>query len=334
MKSIWLWLAIIVVAIGGYMALLRTSKKADGIKVRIGVIAPLSGIAADYGAEMKEGVEASFGGTDAEFIYEDDKCDPKEAVTVYKKLVDFDKVNLIIGPACGSPQEAVAPLMKGAEILAVVPSAASQKLYAESGENMYDMQYALESEAAFLARQMHDTLKYEKVAVISYQNAFSKTLADSFKEAYGEDHIAKEVIFTGTEKDISSGLLKLKGAEYDAIFSTDISFFFAQGLKKLKDLGITQPVFSSYAVELPALRPLVEGVAYSFPGDMAKIGKGAIYELSKQSAELLIAKAGACKGDYACTKEGIDGSGMFDGNGTSVRDLVLKRIKNGVPEAY
>ncbi len=333
MKKLWVWIAIVLVAAGGWFAVSKAPETADADKIRIGVIAPLSGIAADYGAEMKAGIEAA-GGTGIEFVYEDDKCDPKDAVAAYRKLVDFDKLSLIIGPACGSPQEAIAPLVKEDDVVVIVPSAASRGLYAGSGGKMYDMQYALESEAEFLAKQMHDVLKYEKVAVISYQNAFSKTLADSFKKAYGEEHVVREAIFTGTETDISSGLLKLKSGEYDAIFSTDISFFFAQGLKKLKDLKIDTPVFSSYAVELPALRPLVEGVAYSFPGDMEENGRGAIYNIAKESVELLVEAARACEGENACIKKAIGDSGMFDENGANVRRLVLKRIKGGAPEAY
>ena len=182
MKNIWLWLVVVIVLVGGYFVFFSKPQDVAAEKIRIGVIAPLTGIAADYGAEMKAGIEAA-GGTNVEFVFEDDKCDPKEAVTAYKKLVDFDKVSLIIGPACGSPQEAIAPLLKGAEVIAVVPSAASGALYAISGENMYDMQYTLETEAAFLAGQLTE-LGYKKVALVTYQNAFSKVLADKFKAKY------------------------------------------------------------------------------------------------------------------------------------------------------
>ncbi len=330
MKNIWVWVVVIVVLVGGYFAFFNKLQQVNTEKIKIGVIAPLTGIAADYGAEMKAGIEAA-GGTNVEFVYEDDKCDPKEAVTAYKKLVDFDKVSLIIGPACGSPQEAIAPLLKNNKIIAVVPSAASGALYGESGGNIYNMQYTLERESVFLAKKMY-ALGYKKIALVTYQNAFSRVLADSFKKEY-TGQITKEIAFTGTETDISSGLLKLKGGDFDAIFSTDISFFFGQGLKKLKDLKINQPIFSSYAVELPAIRPLVEGVGYSFPSDMVE-GKSAIYELSRQSVELLVAQARACQGEYVCMRKGIMGSGTFEENGASIRNLVLKRIKGGVPQAY
>lgn len=332
MKNLWIGAIAALVIAGGYFAFRGDPVSETPDAIRIGVIAPLTGIAADYGAEMKAGIEAA-GGTNVTFIYEDDKCDPKEAVTAYKKLTEIDKVSLIIGPACGSPQEAIAPLMKGTDIVAVVPSAASETLYETSGGNMYNMQYALEREAEFLAGQLYDGLGYEKVALITYQNAFSKVLADSFKKAY-RGEVKKEISFAGMTPDISSELLKLKGGDYDAIFSTDISFFFAGGVKKLTELGIKQPVFSSYAVELPALRPLVEGVGYAYPADMEENGKGAIYNLSKQAVELLVAETRFCKGNVDCAKANIMDGTLFDENGGSIRKLVLRKITGGVPEEY
>ena len=332
MKNLWIGAIAVLVIAGGYFAFRGKSAPETPDTIRIGVIAPLTGIAADYGAEMKAGIEAA-GGTNITFIYEDDKCDPKEAVTAYKKLTEIDKVSLIVGPACGSPQEAIAPLLAGTDILVIVPSAASETLYETSGGNMYNMQYALEREAEFLAGQLYDGLGYEKIALVTYQNAFSKVLADSFKKAY-RGEVKKEISFAGMTPDISSELLKLKGEGYDAIFSTDISFFFAQGTKKLAELGIKQPVFSSYAVELPALRPLVEGVGYSYPADMEENGKGAIWNLAKQSVELIVAEMRFCKGSISCAKTSIADGSAFDESGASIRKLVLKRITKGVPEEY
>src|SRR3989344_8762822 len=104
--------------------------------IKIGVVAPLTGPVADYGEEIRKGIiSANIASSSIQFVFEDDKCDPKEAVSAFKKLTEFEKVQFIIGPACGSPQEAIVPLLKNKSILAVVPVAATTKLYAESGNN-------------------------------------------------------------------------------------------------------------------------------------------------------------------------------------------------------
>ena len=316
-----------VVVWGGYVIF---KKQTPGGPIKIGVIAPLTGIVADYGEEIKRGVEA---GKDegVEIVYEDDKCEPKDAVSAFQKLVEFEKVKFIIGPGCGSPQEAIVPLLKDKDVIVLVPSAASRSLYEQSGGKFYNIQYALEDESKFIAEKMLE-LGHKKVVLISYQNAFSKTHEDSFKKHY-KGEIVKHTSFALDTSDVSTELAKIKGLEYDAVFSTDITFFFANGLEKLRQFGIKVPVFSQYAVELPAVRQLVEGVIYSFPADVTE-GEGAIFGLSKASAAFLIPLIKECDGEYACVKDKIERSGEFDETGVKVRSLTLKQIKDGQPVSY
>ncbi|MBI5126485.1 MAG: penicillin-binding protein activator [Candidatus Taylorbacteria bacterium] len=317
-------LTVIILIVLGF-SVYNTNQTTQG-KIKIGVIAPLSGFLADYGEEVKKGVLA-VQDPNIEFIFEDDKCEPKEAVSAFKKLTEVDKVHYVIGPACGSPQEAIVPLLKNSKNIVVVPSAASRTLYETSGGNFYNMQYALEDESKFIAEQMY-ARGYKKVVLISYQNAFSKTHYDSFKANY-KGTIVHEISYPDNTTDVSSELVKIRKGDYDAIFSTDIAFFFGQGVARLTQLGIKAPIFSQYAVELPAVRELVEGVYYSFPGNIAD-GQGAVAGLSLQSAELLSKAFKSCGDTYVCVKEYINKDG-FDTTGAKVRELVLKKIERGSP---
>src|SRR3989344_8363801 len=139
--------------------------------IKIGVIAPLSGPVADYGEEIRQGVLAATGTSTVQLLFEDDKCDPKEAASTFQKLTEFNKIKFIIGPACGSPQEAIVPLLKDKNGLTIVPAAASSALYQLSGNNFYNIQYSLEDESKFIAEQMF-ARGYDKVALVSYGNAF------------------------------------------------------------------------------------------------------------------------------------------------------------------
>ena len=71
MKNLWIGAIAALVIAGGYFAFRGDPVSETPDAIRIGVIAPLTGIAADYGAEMKAGIEAA-GGTNVTFIYEDD----------------------------------------------------------------------------------------------------------------------------------------------------------------------------------------------------------------------------------------------------------------------
>ncbi len=322
-KAIW-WIVGIVVVI---LIILSLNKKPQQGVVRVGVIAPLTGIVASYGEQVRKGVESIGTSTNVQFVFEDDQCDSKTAISAFNKLASVDRIHYIIGPVCGSPQEAIVSLLKGTSNTVIVPSAASKDLYQLSGNNLYNIQYSLEDEAAFIAEQMY-ARGYRKVAIISYQNEFSTVEKDSFKANF-KGEIVEEINYATNVSDVQAELTKIKNGNYDAIFSTDIAFYFANGLQKMKNLGINVPVFSPYPVELPAVRQLVEGVYYSFPSDIND-DQGGVFGLSKQSAELLVRAIDSCGDDSGCVKDFINKDG-FDSYGVKQRTLVLKQIKGGEP---
>lgn len=293
--------------------------------INIGVLAPLSDIFADYGDEIRTGVTR----VDDEritYIFEDTKCDPAETVTAYHKLVDVDHVQLIIGPACGSPQESIAPLLENNNALAVVPSAASQNLYSTSHQRLFQIQYSLENESKFNADHIFQS-GASHVGMISFQNAFSETHAQSFKNNFSGT--VEHIVLQDETADISSSLLKLKDADIQALYVPDMSFFFANGIKKMQELNMNVPVYSTYVVELPAARSLVEGVIYSFPGDMELETEGGVQGLSYEAAQLLDTMINRCNGLFDCILDSLQSDRLFDEYGVSRREIKLKQIKNG-----
>ncbi len=319
-------LIIIILVVLGITKGPSKSGEAPEEPVKIGVITPLTGFLADFGEEIKNGVLAAPAISGVEFVFQDDACDPKMTVSAYKKLVEFDKIQFLIGPACGSPQEAVIPLLKEGDVLTVVPAAASRTLFDQSDKKFFNIQYALEDESKFIAEKLTE-LGYEKVALVSFKNAFSETHTQSFRDNF-KGTIAVDAVLQDEKIDPSSEILKIKAAEVDAVYSPDISFFFAGGLSKLRDLQVTAPVFATYVAEVPAARTLVPDVYYSFPGDLSGT-EGALFNLSREAAELLGETVSDCKGEYDCVHRKLISSNLFDSTGTSKRSLVLKKIKDG-----
>jgi ABC-type branched-subunit amino acid transport system substrate-binding protein len=76
--------------------------------IKIGVMVPLTGPFARYGIRIQEAI-SSYASEHVSFVFEDEGCDPKMAVSAYKKLSALDGITLFLGPWCGSPQSAVAP---------------------------------------------------------------------------------------------------------------------------------------------------------------------------------------------------------------------------------
>ena len=85
--------------------------------MRIGFIAPMTGVFAQVGKDMVNGFQmyldehgGKLGGMDVKFIVEDNQGKPDAAVTKAKKLVLQDKVHMFIGGVLASTGYALAPV--------------------------------------------------------------------------------------------------------------------------------------------------------------------------------------------------------------------------------
>src|ERR1044071_2856936 len=86
-------------------------------ELRIGFVAPMTGIFAQIGKDMVNGFEMylnehgnKLGGADVKFIVEDEQGKPDTAVTRAKKLVLQDHVHMFIGGLLASSGYAMAPV--------------------------------------------------------------------------------------------------------------------------------------------------------------------------------------------------------------------------------
>jgi len=101
------------------LALTPATLRAQGEKLRLGVLTPLTGAGSADGPRMLAAMQAvaneinaSGGllGRQIEFIIEDDQTNPDAAVKAARKLIDVDRVPVIMGTWASAVTTAVAPL--------------------------------------------------------------------------------------------------------------------------------------------------------------------------------------------------------------------------------
>ena len=81
--------------------------------ITIGFMGPLSGDAASYGLSIQKGVELAkkdMALPNVAVVYEDSKCECKEAATAIHKLIALHNVQAIIGEVCSGATLAAAPI--------------------------------------------------------------------------------------------------------------------------------------------------------------------------------------------------------------------------------
>jgi branched-chain amino acid transport system substrate-binding protein len=240
-------LALICLAI----LLQTTSLSAQNTPIKIGVILPLTGDFAYFGAQAKIGIDAALRelnatGTQIKVVYEDDKCLPKDGLRAFKKLISVDKVDQVLGPVCTG------------SILAVAEGAKSMKRYflalldanrpvANSGEFTYAIGYSSEEEAELVAEHVRVS-GYSAIGIIYEDDAWAVGVKDAFRNklsAIGGSIVSEESqVITGgvSALDYKPVITKVIKNKPDALFVVPAyngGFF----VKQLRAMGITLPIF-------------------------------------------------------------------------------------------
>lgn len=146
-KTITISLIVLAVVLGILFCVVQNqNRKNDNNKgaITIGAILPLTGNAASYGTSLKRGLDIAFNESDVRLYYEDSKGDPKTAVNAVNKLINVDKVELLIGDMFTNTTMAIVPIASKNNILLLTPTASSSEI-SEKGKTAFRL-YPSEAE--------------------------------------------------------------------------------------------------------------------------------------------------------------------------------------------
>ncbi len=112
MKKIVIAVVVVLVVVGGFF-LFKNSKPTSPSGLKIGVILPLTGDLSITGEKLYQGeqlAQAQLEKDGVQFVIEDSHSKPTDAVSAASKLLNVDKVDVIIGTYSPDETIAVAPL--------------------------------------------------------------------------------------------------------------------------------------------------------------------------------------------------------------------------------
>ncbi len=334
---------------------------------KIGTILPLSGDAAQYGEWGKSGIslavdeinsKGGINGKKIEVIYEDDAAEPKKGVSAVNKLIDVDKVKVIIGPIPSTVTLAVAPICEKAKV--VIMSSSSSPAITKAGDYIFRNWPSDDFEGSAMANYALKK-KYRKVAILHINNEYGLGVASVFKKEFIKQ--GGKVLITETYKQGSSDmrpqLIKVKKYNPDAIYLVGHAKENGHVVKQARDLNIRAQILGTVGIEGPDLVTIAgvsaEGLVYTAPSFdpdstdpiikayqqayMKKIGKkseifaATTYDATKIMA-LMIEKYGynpdAIKHGLYKLKDypGISGKTNFDKNGDVIKSVMFKTVQN------
>lgn len=244
--------------------------------IKIGLMAPLTGFAAADGASVHDSVklavervnnEGGVLGKKVELIVYDDRADGKEAVAVARKLIQQDQVVGVVAGSYSTPSRASAPIFQDEEIPLVAAYAVHPDI-TKAGDFCFRNGFlgTVEGKSAgYAAVQM---LKAKKIALLTSDNDFGRTLAEGFKEYIDKYAKGVQIVSAQTypfpEKDFKPYLSKIKEIGPDLIFASGYYFQTGPVLKQAREMGIDTQILGEEGADSPKTLEIAGNAAEGF----------------------------------------------------------------------
>ncbi|MGB7920609.1 MAG: branched-chain amino acid ABC transporter substrate-binding protein [Desulfobacterales bacterium] len=276
--------AVAIVGVFLVFSLMGIGTAADTIK--LGVAGPHSGDLASYGiptvraAEIivkKVNAKGGVMGKQVELLVEDDVCKPEIATNTATKLAS-EGADVVLGHICSGATKAALGIYKGAQKVAMSPSATNPAL-TQSGDypNFYRTIASDDAQAQLEVDFALNNLKAKKIAVLHDKGDYGKGLAEFAKSFLEKDPRAEVVLYEGVTPgamDYSAVVQKIKQSGADAVifggYHPEASKIVSQMRKKkmktafISDDGVKDDTFIKVA------GPFAEGVYATGPKDLSR----------------------------------------------------------------
>jgi branched-chain amino acid transport system substrate-binding protein len=353
---------IAIIVIGGiwYGASKKPTPVTEKESIKIGVILPLTGRGASLGENIQNAITLALdkiGNKNIKVIYQDEKGDPKEAISAYQNL-RMEGIKVIIGPGFSGGVLAVAPLAEKDKVIILTPSGAADSI-SDAGDFIFRNNAMVKDKETKLAE--FAAKKYSKVATIYDQSVEGLVSAEKiFSEVFTKNGgtIVERQGFPRGETDFRTYLSKIKLKNPEALALFAIMPASAQIIKQIKELGINLVILADDATAtetsfLESIGSLAERIIFSgsqfdrstnpefWDSYKERFGKEPnIYAAQAyDSFMILMNTIQKCNGiDTECIKNelykiknypGAAGLTSFNEKGDAIKPIIIKTIKNG-----
>lgn len=306
---------------------MTTSAFAD---IKVGAILSLTGPAASLGIPEKNTIDLlprQIAGETVRYIILDDASDPSAAVRAAKKLMEEEKVDIILGPSVTPTSLAVVeavgpgktPLMSAAGSAVIAKPVEGNKTW------VFKLAPEEPSMAHYVFRQMELDGK-SSVAFIGFNDAFGDSFVGAFKKAANARNIkvVADERFNAKDTSVTAQALAVISAAPDAVIIGASGTPGVGPVLELRNLGFRGPIFVNQGMANP---------------DVLRVGKEGLTGVMLAVPPVLVAEqlpddnpVKPAAVDYVTTYEGKYGPGTRSLFGATIWDT-FKVIQEAAPKA-
>lgn len=270
-------LMVVSVVAAGCGQKAEPAKPAEDV-IKIGVYEPLTGGQAAGGKMTVDGMKLANKmfptvlGKKVVLVVEDNKSDPPEAANVVSRLIDQQKVQVILGSYGSSNSKSGGNVakQKGVPVIGCSPT---NPTVTQGNEYYFRVCFIDPFQGTVMANYAFNELKAKKVAIISEVTSdYSVGLSNYFKTAFTEltgdpKSIVASLEYKKGDQDFTSQLQTIKKMQPDVIFAPGEIGESAILIKQARQLKINVPFLGGDTWEAPEFIQIggkdVEGIAFS-----------------------------------------------------------------------
>jgi branched-chain amino acid transport system substrate-binding protein len=259
-------------AIAGTLSVVAQAQAQAQTVYKIGMSAGLTGYAATVDRAWRDGVEiavAAFNakggimGRKLELVVEDNRSEPQEAVTVYRKMISSDKVSIFASGCVSAGNFAGAPLVVRAELpmvlCSILPQQPDHVKWAFT--TLPPPRFEVETRLDYLKNRT----QVKKIGVLHDPSPYAnlqKSVAEKSAAGYGLEIVGIEQYKTD-DADLSVQIQKMHAAGARALLKIGLGGTTLTAAKNIKQLGLDMLMLTSVE-DLAVFRPVAEVLGDKF----------------------------------------------------------------------
>ncbi len=251
----------------------------DATPIKIGLYAPMTGPVAflgegfQYGATIAiEDLGGEIEGHPLELVVADNKCNPTDAVTAIRQLIEVDEVDVILGGGCSSATVAAQDVIKEGETPAVSATSTNPSIYNGMGVGGNIWQFRVNPDdlimaTAFASMIAEDT---QRISLVAENTDFGRGAITAYKpifEELGLEIVTEDYFDLGTA-DYRPALTRIRASQPDSLLVVMTERDGSTFMRQLREVGVDAKIYSRGSLTSPLFLEYTE--------DDPTIGEGII----------------------------------------------------------
>jgi branched-chain amino acid transport system substrate-binding protein len=253
--------------------------------ITFAVVGPMTGQLATIGDQFRHGAQAAADAINAKggvmgrqikLDFEDDQCDPKQAVSVANRIVG-NGIKFVDGHACSGASIPASAVYAESAVLMMSPASSNPVLTDAAAKNGWNTIMRLytrdDAQGAFIGPWIAKHYAGKRVVILHDKSAYGQGVADAVKATMNKNGL-QEVLYEGInpgEKDYSALVTKLKGAKADVVYFGGYHPEAGLILRQSAEQGYKFQLIMPDSIASPEFwqvaGPAGEGTLFVFPSD-------------------------------------------------------------------